>query len=77
MKSIELIKAENPSCRVISTHLFVTMVKANPRKYNKKTGYGVFHNGERLVPISVWREDISMDESAYETYPYVLWFDKE
>ena len=77
MKSIELIKAENPSCRVISTHLFVTMAKANPRKYNKKTGYGVFHNGERLVPISVWREDISMDESAYETYPYVLWFDKE
>lgn len=76
MKSIKRIKEENPGCRVISTHLFVTMVKSNPRRYNKITGYGVFHNGEVSVPISVWREDISMDDPAYERYPYVLWFDK-
>ena len=77
MKSIECIKKENPGCRVINTHIFVTMLKSNPHKYNKASGYGVFHNGERLVPISVWREDISIDDPAYERYPYVLWFDKE
>lgn len=48
------------------------MLKSNPQKYNESAGYGVFHNGERLVPISVWRDD-----PTYERYPYVLWFDKE
>ena len=77
MKSIGRIEAENPGCRVISTHFFVTVAKTNPHRYNKETGYGVFHNGEQVVPISVWREDISIDDPAYEMYPYVLWFDME
>ena len=74
MKPIERIKEENPGCRVISTHLFITMVKSNPRRYNSNTGDGIFHNGEHAVPISVWREDIEMSDPFYEIYPYVLWF---
>lgn len=77
MKSIKRIEAENPAARVICTHIFVIMVKSNPYRYNKTTGYGVFHNGEDIVPISVWREDIPINDLAYERYPYVLWFDKE
>lgn len=76
MKSIKRIETENPNARVICTHTFITMLKSNPYKYNETTGYGIFHNGEDKVPISVWREDISIDDLAYEKYPYVLWFDK-
>ena len=76
MKSIKRIEAENPTARVICTHIFVTMVKSNPNRYNKTTGYGAFHNGEDIVPISIWREDMPIDDPAYEAYPYVLWFDK-
>ena len=76
MKSIKRIETENPNARVICTHTFITMLKSNPYKYNQTTGYGIFHNGEDKVPISVWREDISIDDPAYEKYPYVLWFDK-
>lgn len=75
MKSIKRIELENPTARVICTHTFITMLKSNPRKYNKINGYGVFYDGENIVPISVWREDISIDDPAYEAYPYVLWFD--
>lgn len=76
MKSIKRIESENPDARVICTHTFVTMLKSNPHKYNKTNGYGVFYDGENIVPVSVWREDISIDDPAYEKYPYVLWFDK-
>ena len=76
MKSIKRIETENPNAKVICTHTFITMLKSNPYKYNQTTGYGIFHNGEDKVPISVWREDISIDDLAYEKYPYVLWFDK-
>ena len=32
MKSIKRIEAENPTARVICTHIFITMVKSNPNR---------------------------------------------
>ena len=46
MKSIKRIEAENPAARVICTHIFVTMVKNNPNRYNMPL------NALGVVPIS-------------------------